>query len=327
MSLESQPSEQDAQSVQSCESWNRERALLDSSPLSALDDHGRPIPVTIPIALAPGIKVVYTTRLGGVSSGDYAQLNLGGKGGDDPQAVAANRQALGRQLDRTIVLVDQVHSARVWDADQAQPLGRCEADAQVTTRRDLALGIFAADCLPVFLADSKAGVMGAAHCGRRGLVAGVISATVRAMVGKGADPSRIVATLGPRICAACYQMGSDLADDFEQRFPGASGPCRFGGIAIDIAFAARMELKAAGVTRIVDSAPRVGAATSYLRQDPDLRELCDQDREGPSLSKRLEDLRRPLCTLENPLWYSHRRASLAGKAGEGRMLALIMVDD
>ena len=326
MSLETQSSEQNSQSVQG-EAWDRERTLLDSSPLSSLDDQGRPIPVTIPIALAPGIKVVYTTRLGGVSSGDYAQLNLGGKGGDDPQAVAANRQALGRQLDRPIALVDQVHSARVWDADQGLPQGRCEADAQVTTRRDLALGIFAADCLPVLLADPQAGVMGAAHCGRRGLVAGVIPSIVQAMADKGADPSRIVATLGPRICADCYQVGSDLADDFEKRFPGASGPCRFGGIAIDIATAARMELKAAGVTNIVDSAPRVGAATSYLRQDPDLIGLCSQDSEGPSLSKRLEDLRRPLCTLENPLWYSHRRASLASKAGEGRMLALILADD
>ena len=326
MSLKTQSSEQDSQSVQG-EAWNRERTLLDSSPLSALDDQGRPIPVTIPIALAPGIKVVYTTRLGGVSSGDYAQLNLGGKGGDDPQAVVANRQALGRQLNRPVALVDQVHSAQVWDADQGLPQGRCEADAQVTTRRDLALGIFAADCLPVLLADPQAGVMGAAHCGRRGLVAGVIPSTVQAMADKGADPSRIVATLGPRICADCYQVGSDLADDFEKRFPGASGPCRFGGIAIDIATAARMELKVAGVTNIVDSAPRVGAATSYLRQDPDLIELCSQDNEGPSLSKRLEDLRRPLCTLENPLWYSHRRASLASKTGEGRMLALILADD
>ena len=326
MSLKPQPNEQNSQSVQG-EAWDRERTLLDSSPLSSLDDQGRPIPVTIPIALASGIKVVYTTRLGGVSSGDYAQLNLGGKGGDDPQAVAANRQALGRQLNRPMVLVDQVHSAQVWDADQGQPQGRCEADAQVTTRRDLALGIFAADCLPVLLADPQAGVMGAAHCGRRGLVAGVIPSTVQAMADKGADPSRIVATLGPRICADCYQVGSDLADDFEKRFPGASGPCRFGGIAIDIATAASMELKAAGVTNIVDSAPRIGAATSYLRQDPDLEELCSQDSEGPSLSKRLEDLHRPLCTLENPLWYSHRRASLANKAGEGRMLALILADD
>lgn len=326
MSLKPQPNEQNSQSVQR-EAWDRERTLLDSSPLSSLDDQGRPIPVTIPIALAPGIKVVYTTRLGGVSSGDYAQLNLGGKGGDDPQAVAANRQALGRQLNRPMVLVDQVHSAQVWDADQVQPQGPCEADAQVTIRRDLALGIFAADCLPVLLADPQAGVMGAAHCGRRGLVAGVIPSTVQAMADKGADPSRIAATLGPRICADCYQVGSDLADDFEKRFPGASGPCRFGGTAIDIAAAARMELEAAGVANIVDSAPRIAATTSYLRQDPDLEELCSQDSEGPSLSKRLEDLRRPLCTLENPLWYSHRRASLASKAGEGRMLALILADD
>ena len=68
--------------------------ILDSNSISSTDKAGRPIPVTIPIALAPGIKVVYTTRLGGLSTGDYGNLNLGGKSGDEPEAVLSNRIAL-----------------------------------------------------------------------------------------------------------------------------------------------------------------------------------------------------------------------------------------
>lgn len=65
--------------------------ILDSNAISPTDEEGNPVPVTIPIALAPGVTVVYTTRLGGVSHGDFGDCNLGGKGGDDPQAILANR--------------------------------------------------------------------------------------------------------------------------------------------------------------------------------------------------------------------------------------------
>jgi len=72
--------------------------ILDSNSISSTDKAGRPIPVTIPIALAPGIKVVYTTRLGGLSTGDYGNLNLGGKSGDEPEAVLSNRIALAEAV-------------------------------------------------------------------------------------------------------------------------------------------------------------------------------------------------------------------------------------
>ena len=190
--------------------------ILDSSAVSPVDADGRPIPVTVPIALAPGVTVTYTTRLGGMSAGDWADCNLGGKSGDDPAAVLANREALARTVGADLSLVCQVHSALAVDMDDVPrnaPYGidrsgtssdpALEADGQVTTRRGLALGMFAADCLPVLLADPQARVIGAAHCGRRGLMEGVIGATVRLMADKGADPSRIVATLGPRICGDC----------------------------------------------------------------------------------------------------------------------------
>lgn len=315
--------------------------ILDSTEISPMDRAGNPIPVTIPIDLAQGVKVIYTTRLGGSSEGDYASCNLAGKAGDDPEHVRANRKALAKVLNATISLVSQVHSGVAVDIDGG--FGRnesngtdqsgssmpalVEADGQVTSRIGVALGMFAADCLPVLLADERAGVVAAAHCGRRGLQRGVIGATVDMMRSKGAKPERMAVTLGPRICGDCYEVGSAIADEFDAQFPGSFTLTRFGGPGIDIATAAMQELSAAGIPRdsIIESRPRISAATEYLSDDPELGRLCRQDGEGEAeLSERIRNIRHSMCTLENPLWYSHRRASLANKAHEGRMLALIV---
>lgn len=336
--------------------------ILDSNAISSTDREGRPIPVTIPIALAPSIKVVYTTRLGGLSAGDWGNLNLGGKSGDEPEAVLSNRIALAEAVGAPLSLVSQVHSGVAVDVDTDEyavntdfgfdgsgthhalsaaglvadeATGNTDderggavvidADGQVSARRGVALGMFAADCLPVLMADPVAGIIGAAHCGRRGLERGIIGATVELMKLKGAEPSRIVATLGPRICGDCYEVGDDIADQFVKRFPLTKTQTRFGGAGIDIAEAAMIDLAFAGVHQVVDSMPRVHAATEYLEEDTELAELCRIDGEGPAaLADRIASINRSMCTLENPLWYSHRRASLAGKAHEGRMLALIV---
>ena len=244
-------------------------AILDSNAIDPTDKNGNPIPVTIPIMLAPGIKVVYTTRLGGTSEGDFAHFNLGGKSGDKPEHVLANRKALADVLGAKISLISQVHSGDAVDVDESfvinQPFGFdvsgtkkpedetdgennatgndgeptvIEADGQVTSRKNVALGMFAADCLPVLMADPEAGVIGAAHCGRRGLQKGVIGATIEKMVSKGAQPERIVATLGPCICGDCYEVGGDIADEFDAQFPGTFTLSRFGQPGIDIAAAA-----------------------------------------------------------------------------------------
>ena len=102
---------------------------------------------------------------------------------------------------------------------------------------------------------------------------------------------------------------------------------RFGGAGIDIAEAAMIDLAFAGVHQVVDSMPRVHAATQYLEEDPELAELCRTDGEGPAeLAERIDNISHSMCTLENPLWYSHRRAALANKTHEGRLLALIVRD-
>ena len=122
-------------------------------------------------------------------------------------------------------------------------------------------------------------------------------------------------------------MGGDIADEFDAQFPGTFTLSRFGQPGIDIAAAALQELAKAGVPadNIVSSRPRVNAATQYLSEDEELAMLCQSDGEGePQLSERFRNIRRSLCTLENPLWFSHRRAALAGKRHEGRMLALIV---
>ena len=325
--------------------------ILDSNAISPTDEEGNPVPVTIPIALAPGVTVVYTTRLGGVSQGDFGDCNLGGKGGDDPQAILANRVSLAKSIGCGLSLVSQVHSGRAVDVDaswhlntpfgfdvsgtpgevtadgEAQAATVVEADGQVTSRAGVALSMFAADCLPVLMADAQAGVIGAAHCGRKGLQRGIIGATIDAMVAKGAAPERIAATLGPCICGDCYEVGGDIADEFDAQFPGTFTLSRFGQPGIDIAAAALHELAKAGVPadNVVSSRARVNAATQYLSEDEELAEICQADGEGePQLAERFKKIRRSLCTLENPLWFSHRRATIADKAHEGRMLALIV---
>lgn len=329
-------------------------AILDSSAIQPLDDQGNPIPVTIPIALTPNITVVYTTRLGGVSENEWAHFNLGGKGGDVPDHVRANRDALAHELHAKLSIINQVHSGTAIDIDEhfmentsfgfdasgteQQPIVDdvegmqgavqiIEGDAQVTAQSGIALGVFAADCLPVLLADPVTGIIAAAHCGRKGLMEGVIGSTIDMMVSKGAARNHIVATLGPAICGDCYETGDAIADEFDAKFPGTFTLTRFGGPGVDLNKAALMELTAAGVSEdhIFSSQPRVNAATQYLDDDPELKQLCREDNEGdPELAERLKHIRRSMCTLENPLWFSHRRAQLAHKQHEGRMLALIM---
>ncbi|MBB2955808.1 YfiH family protein [Bifidobacterium commune] len=326
-----------------------EEVILDSNAIAPTDSAGNLIPVTIPVDLAPGIKVVYTTRLGGVSVGDWGNFNLGGKSGDSSVAVESNREALSKVVGAPLSLVKQVHSGKAVDADDyfdcSTPYGcdrsgtvvegqdgqseegAIEADAQVSAQTGVAVGVFAADCLPVLLADPQAGVVAAAHCGRKGLRRGIIRATVELMVSKGAKPERIITTLGPCICGDCYEVGDEIADEFDAQFLGTFTLTRFGGPGIDISGAALQELAEVGVPRdnIIDSMPRIQAATQYLDQDTELAALCACDGEGsPDLVERMSKVRHSRCTLENPLWYSHRRASLVGKGNEGRLLAVIV---
>ena len=171
------------------------------------------MPLTVDSLRAPH---GFFTRQGGVSEGPYASLNCGLSTGDARDAVVENRsraaRAIGAKPDRLVGLM-QVHGAEVIAVTSPwTPGDGPRADAMVTTRPDIALGIISADCAPILLADTEAGVAGAAHAGWRGAVAGVIEATVAAMVRLGAHPAAIVAAIGPCIGQASYEVSIDLRE-------------------------------------------------------------------------------------------------------------------
>lgn len=166
----------------------------------------------------PTVRHGFFTRRGGVSEGPFDSLNGGFSGGDDPGRVSENRARALAALDldpASIATARQVHGRDVIVAAAPTP-GRPEraADALVTDRVGVTLGILTADCAPVVLADPTAGVVGAAHAGWRGALLGVIEATIEVMVGLAAEPSRMVAAVGPCIAQRSYEVGPELHADF-----------------------------------------------------------------------------------------------------------------
>jgi hypothetical protein len=168
---------------------------------------------------APGrLRHAFFTRQGGVSDGPYQSLNCGFGSGDAEARVAANRGramgALGLDGD-ALVTAYQVHSpTAVVVAAPWRPEAAPEADALVTDRPGVALGVLTADCAPVLFADAEAGVVGAAHAGWRGARAGVLEATVEAMTGLGARAGRIAVAVGPCIRQASYEVGPEFQAAF-----------------------------------------------------------------------------------------------------------------
>jgi hypothetical protein len=170
------------------------------------------------LATLPGIRHGFFTRAGGVSAGLYASLNCGIGSKDDRANVLENRSrvaaALGAQADR-LATPYQVHSADVVVVETVWPPGQGpKADATVTDRPGIVLGVGTADCGPILFADPEARVIGAAHAGWRGARAGVGEATVAAMEKLGAKRKRIVAALGPTISQANYEVGPEVRDTF-----------------------------------------------------------------------------------------------------------------
>ncbi|HEX4111100.1 MAG TPA: peptidoglycan editing factor PgeF [Stellaceae bacterium] len=174
--------------------------------------------ITLDTLAQPGVAHGFFTREGGVSTGIYASLNCGIGSGDEPDAVAENRARVARVLGiarDAVVTNNQVHGIAVVTVEDAAPAReRPRADALVTRRRGVALGILTADCVPVLFADADAGIIGAAHAGWRGAVGGVLDATVRAMVALGARPARIHAGIGPAIAQASYEVGAEFPAPF-----------------------------------------------------------------------------------------------------------------
>jgi len=230
-------------------------------------------------------------RRGGVSTGVCEGLNVGLGSDDSREAINENRRlaveaaAPGARL----VTLHQVHSAEAVYAEAPWPDdARPQADAIVTDRPGLALGILTADCAPVLLADREAGVIGAAHSGWKGAFAGVIEATVALMEARGARRERIAAAVGPAIARKSYEVDEAFLRRFAEADPETErffSPGRDGHHQFDLEAYVLSRLAQARVTR----AEALGLDT-----------YADADR-----------------------FFSFRRATHRGEADYGRQLSLI----
>ncbi len=203
----------------------------------------------------------FFTRQGGVSCGIYASLNCGPGSGDDGAHVTENRArvmgALGFPVGASQGLntLAQIHSAEVVQLRQDLPAGRYpRADALVTHVPGLAVGVLAADCVPVLFADPTAKVVAAAHAGWEGALAGIVDATVASMGELGARAERIVACVGPCIQQQSYEVGAELRQRFVDVDPdhGAyfRGSRRAGHFMFDLSKYVTHRIEAAGVAGV-----------------------------------------------------------------------------
>ncbi len=172
----------------------------------------------------PGVAHGFFSRDGGVSAPPYQTLNTGPGSGDRPDDVAENRRrcalALGVAPERLLTGY-QVHSPDVKTVTGPWPSGAEKVDGLVTRTKGLALGVLAADCMPFLFADADAGVIGAAHAGWRGALAGVLENTVAAMIKLGAKAERITAAVGPCLRQPNFEVGLDLLETFTAKHPEA----------------------------------------------------------------------------------------------------------
>jgi YfiH family protein len=187
-----------------------DKMKLSASSLSAVD----------------GVSHGFFTRQGGVSASIYASLNCGPGSRDDAANVTENRvrvaELLGAEPGRLLTLF-QKHSADAVVAERPWKDGKMpEADAIVTAKPGLAIGVLTADCAPVLLCDGEARVIGAAHAGWKGALGGIIEATVKAMGKLGAKPQRITAVIGPTISQKAYEVGADFVERFLADEPESS---------------------------------------------------------------------------------------------------------
>lgn len=242
--------------------------------------------------LLAGARHGFFSRKGGASSGIFAGLNCGVGSSDQCEAVSVNRArvagAMGVTPERLLSL-RQVHSALVAEPEAAGWAERPEADAMVTDRPGLALGVLTADCAPVLLRDRAAGVVGAAHAGWRGALDGVIEAVVAAMVRLGARREAIHAVVGPTISQRAYEVGPEFLDRFlyeEAGYERYFVPGREGHFQFDLPGFVLGRLRAAGT-----EAAWIGH-----------------------------------CTYSDPArFYSFRRATHAGEPDYGRLISVIRV--
>ena len=204
------------------------------------------------------VRMVFTSRAGGVSRSPYDAFNLGTHVGDDPADVAANRQRLADILGlpaERFVWMEQLHTNTVTVVDGPADEPVAATDAIVTREKNLALCVLVADCTPVLLSDHSAGVIAAAHAGRMGARNGIVRRTVEEMVALGAAPERIQVLLGPAAAGESYEVPAEMAADVEKHLPGSRTTTKQGTAGIDVRAGLVRQLMGMGVTHI-DADPR-----------------------------------------------------------------------
>lgn len=239
-----------------------------------------------------GIRALTTTRIGGISVGDYASMNLATHVGDDPSAVAANRQKLmdDLELPSTPVWMNQVHGTDVADEAMLCRADAITADAAYSDQPDRVLAVMTADCLPVALVSHDGSEFALVHAGWRGLAGGVLERTIERFQ---APTDQIMAWLGPAIGPEHFEVGAEVRDAFVEAFAGDA-----------VAFRAVPGSDEAGEEKFLGNLYTL--ARARLRR-LGLTRFYGGDR----------------CTYaQSDLFYSHRRASQHG-ADTGRMATLI----
>ncbi|MGV0992458.1 MAG: peptidoglycan editing factor PgeF [Mycobacterium sp.] len=207
------------------------------------------------------IRRVTTTRAGGVSAPPFDGFNLGDHVGDDPAAVAANRTRLAESLGLSadhIVWMNQVHGDHVElvEGPRAPFAGAFDAtDALVTATPGLALAVVTADCVPLLMSDSRAGVVGAAHAGRVGAAKGIALRTLEVMVAAGARVEDISVLLGSSVSGLNYEVPEEMAAEVEAQLPGSRTTSTRGTPALDLRAGLARQLAGAGV-RSIEIDPR-----------------------------------------------------------------------
>ncbi len=244
------------------------------------------------ILLNLGFENFFFTRKGGVSLGELAELNLSFRAGDDPERVQSNLDKTRRVMKAGhLVMVHQVHGAKALLLEQGpiepESLRNQERDAIVTRMPGIGIGVLCADCFPLLLAEPEQKIIGIAHCGRRGIISGVIENTLDEIVRLGGKVGRIIAAIGPGICGECYQVDQPVILEYREKFPQGEGRIWRRGPGFYL-----LDLKQAMVSVLADA----GVAED-----------------------RIEDL--GLCTLEGEDFFSHRRS--LGQAG--RQLSAIVI--
>ncbi len=207
---------------------NRKETLVQKSKELACGDSVEFL--TFPkLSAIEGIEHLFTTRLGGVSCGEYATLNFSIVRGDEPEAVLENYRRVGEVLGAEtdeFVTTDQTHTTNIRvvtkaDAGKGVTCTReyTDIDGLITAEKGLVLSCFTADCVPVYFVDPVKEVIGVAHSGWRGTVAGMGARMVEQMEQEfGCEPENIIAAIGPSICQDCYEISEEVAELFCQGF-------------------------------------------------------------------------------------------------------------